>query len=813
MLTREQISVLAPVLDDAVVMRDGVYRLCLMPGYDVPLVNSEGPLKSFADGWHPGLVLTVLHPVLLLEFVHENGRAGFWLLDADGVFIGNDFAALQPHMFEAVCRRGRPMLNWLRAMAIPGIACVQPASVTAFLLVQLDIRRELARTICAVDQTGMLSDAELGPVEDRSQILRDDDVPREPPNDFAITQGGRPIQVGPGWRVERVTTLFAPVIVLELLHEDGSQGVWYVDRQIEMLGNSALQLAGAMRLHLQCLCMPLFDELRERVIMAPALPLTAETGHFLNMAQLSRDDLLSFYFLCAGLNDRLPHRWALTDLPPPPMSYSAPVTGGGKVLIDPDHTRRTCQRFLRDELLRQVGVGTMIWPSPVDGQDIVVVPKTFYIDDLCFAYQLHDERYGLTFYVFGLEGFFRSFALYFPSADLVVGADAAQLQVAHRYTEKAGQLLLRHVTLYGRDLVQSLQQPPAEIVHAFRGLHAIHLGHFLWQDLSGLSYLVDAFPAGDLPRCYVFDTLHHPEIYGPIDEIFPELTGKVVRIAGSFGAHIPQFYRDRQSVIKSAGISVPGQVGRRIIASLRRSVRWQEPIARAAQARAEGAVVVVGLRIGNRTIEDMGGFTDRLVDMLANRLGTVTIVIDGHNSIGDEPGLTYASFGDTLSGGSSFMQRELAIADGLERRYRGTAVTIVNNIDRPVQESVVWCSEADFFVAPWGAALAKYRWVCNTPGLATVGRWNLERRHDLGIYNHPAAMDDPTPMLFNPVEAVTDIAAPDSADADRSNYTLDETMVFAQVRTLVADHVDPRLNPGVAAPNASLGEQPGVQAA
>ncbi|MGI4748822.1 MAG: hypothetical protein ACRYGI_12595 [Janthinobacterium lividum] len=802
MLTREQISVLAPVVHDAVVLRDGIYHLRLMPGFDMPLVNSQGPLKSFAEGWRPGLVLTVLHPVLLLEFLHESGQAAFWLLDTDGMFIGNDFTALPAHLFEAVCRRGRPMLNWLRAMAAPGIACVQPASVTALLLVHLDIRRELAKTICAIDRTTMLSDAELGPVQDRSQLLLAPDARMAPPEHFAITQGGQPIQLGAGWRVDRVTTLFAPVIVLELLHEEGHQGVWYVDRQIEMLGNSALQLSGAMRLHLQCLCMSLFDELRDRVIMAPALTLTPDTSRFLDMAQMSRDDLLSFYFLCAGLNDRPAHNWALTDSPTAPMSYSVPVAGGGKVVIDPDHARRTCLRFLRDELFRQIGTGTMIWPSPVDGQDIVVVPKTFYIDDLCFAYQLHDERHGLTFYVIALEWFFRSFALYFPSADLVVGVDAASLQVARSYTEKAGQLLLRHVTLYGADLVPSLQQPPTEIVHAFRGLHAIHLGHFVWQDLSGLSYMVDAFPAKDLPRCYVFDTRHHPEIYGPIDEIFPELAGKVVRSTGSFSAHIPHFYRNRQSVIKSTGISVPGQVRRRIGASLRRSARWQGPVSRAAQAHAEGAVVVIGLRMGNRTIEDMGGFADRLVSMLANQLGTVTIVIDGHNSMGDEPGSTYTSFGDTPNGSSSFMQRELVIAELLERRYRGTAVSIVNNIDRPVLESVVWCSKADFFVAPWGAALAKYRWVCNTPGLVTSGRWNLEERGDLEIYNHPAAMDDPSPMIFNAAASATDIVKPGATAGDRSNYMLDETMVFAQVRTLIANHVDTRLNPVVVTSNA-----------
>ncbi|MGI4794069.1 MAG: hypothetical protein ACRYG8_08310 [Janthinobacterium lividum] len=788
MLTREQLAMLAPILTDAIIHRDGIYHLRLTLDYEVPIVNGAGPLTQFAEGWVPSLVFTLFQPMLLLEFRHASGRAGYWLLDMSGRFIVNAFSTLPPHLLDIVRMRGRPIVHWLQAMSEPGVPCMQPPSVDAALALHLDTLRDLAQTISTLDKLPMPTDQMLERQPDTEPVA----ARVEPAGDMVIQQLGAPVPLRPGWRVSYVTTLLAPLVILELLHEDGHQGVWYVDRQMNLLANSAIQLTGRHRDHLTSLTAGLFGELRERVIMAPPLPLSPFLQLFLSMARLTRDDLLTFYFTTSGLNERETLTWA-ADVPPvAPLAYAATVTGGGKVLLDPGHCTAACMHFLRSELFRQVESGVMMWPSPVDGQMFEVVPRTFYIDDLCFAYQMYDARHGLTFYLFAMEGFFRGFSIYIPSVDLVVAMNAQHLSVTKRYTAKAGQLLLRHLALY-EETAAAILEPPAEVVHSFRGYHAIHLGHFIWQDLSGISYLVDAFPLEKLPRCYVFDTQHHPEIYGPIDEIFPELAGKVVRLDKTFVSHIPQFYRERISVIKSTGISVPAQVGRRIIAAFRRSERWADPVARAAEAYASGAVVIVGLRIGNRTVDDMGAFTERLVAMLASELGRVTIVIDGHNSVSDEPGGTYASFGDTLSGGSTFMQRELAIAQSLERIYAGSDVTIVNNIDRPVQESVIWCSQANFFVAPWGAALAKYRWVCNTPGLATVGRWNLENRSDLAIYHHPGAMDNPTLMMFNAPEAATDLLKPDDIHIDRSNYYLDEIMVFAQVRDLIERFVPLRL--------------------
>ncbi len=786
MLTRTETAGLSPLLHDAVKSGPDGYRLRLGPGLALPLVKDDAPVRGFVEGWSPGALLTLFHPLLVLEFRHGSGRSGFWLLDGCGRFIGNEIGRLPAPLLDVVRRRAAPVLDWLQATGTPGMPCEPPDAVRALLGLHLDVCREIARAARG---------AEAPPVPDTvlEQVL-----PPKAPDALGwlrgrdIRQDGRVMTLGPGWRIDRVQTRLAPVIVLELLHEDGHAGIWYVDRHANYLGNNAVQLVGADRAALRTACAPLFDQLWNRVILAPVLPPGPDLAWLFGCSASLRGDLLGFHL--AAEPDQVSIAWTLTDTLPPAMRYTVPGADGGRIVLDPDHARATCQHFLRSELFRLVELGTMSWPSPVDGRRIETPGRALYLDDQCFAYQVHDERHDLTFYVFAMAGFFRTFAVYFPAADLLVAQDEGHMAGARPYCERARGRLLQHAAQFGPELVAALQHPDGEVVHAFRGFPAIHLGHFVWQDLSGVSYLVDAFPPEKLPRFYVFECPHHPELYAPIDEIFPELEGKVVRLDGTLNAHIGTFYRERQRVIKSTGISVPAQVGTRIVAALRRAPRWAEVAARAASAAASGPVVLVGLRIGNRTVDDMQGFALALIRMLADAVGPLTVVIDGHNSAGDAPGATYASFGDNFSGGTTFLQREVEITAFLARAFAGSAVTLVDNIGRPIPESVLWCSWADFFVAPWGAALAKYRWVCNTPGLTTIGRWNLEHRHDLSIYHHPGAMENPTPLLFNAPEAVEDLAGTEAgADVqDRSNYRLDQALVFAQVRGLIEAHVRPR---------------------
>lgn len=780
MLTREQQAVLAPVLRDPVVNRNGMVHLRLSADLELPLSNMGVPVRSFIDGWTPNLVLTVFAPLLVLEFSHQGGHGGFWLIDGEGRFLGHDLRALPSAVIETVRRRALPALGWLVAMQRPGLDCVPPTVAAALAQTHPDVRRAIARAVLEPGDPRLAADRL--PAVPSSALSSPAAVPPDPGQ---VLKRGAP-ELGPGWRIACVQTRLAPVIVLELQHEDGDEGIWYSDRDGTYLGNAADQLPHSLRLHLSAYCAAVFEDLWERLLVAPALAATPDLAAFLSFFLGTRRELVQFHVAWGDAMQRNALGWALTDPLPPAMSYTVP-TPAGRVILEAGHVLAACDQMLRGELFRQVETGLMSWPSPVDGRRIEAPGRPLYINDDMFAYKIHDERHDLTFYAVAQANFFRTFGLYFPSADLVAARDHGALAAITGSYPRFRETLLRHAVQFGPDLVHALLHEPGEVVHAFRGYPAIHVGHFVWQDLSGVSCLVEACKPERLPRFYVFDAVHHPEMYGPIDEIFPELAGKVVRLDHAFGQHVSQFYRERQVVIKSTGISVPAQVGIRIVAALRRSARWSVPVAEAADARARGPVILVGLRIGNRTVADMRGFAIRLVQMLADSLDRVTVVIDGHNSQSDTPGTTYASFGDTRAGGSTFLQRETEIADEIARRFESETVRVVSLIGRPVAESVIWCSQADFFVAPWGAALAKYRWVCNRPGLVTAGRWNLEHRHDLSIYDHPAAMEDPTPMLLNAVEAVEDVDHPEAPD--RANYRLDEAMVFLQVRGLIASHV------------------------
>ncbi len=794
MLTRERLAGLPLVLHDAVRLDGGAWVVALEPDAALPLTNGGEPVRSFVEGWRPIRVLTLFRPLLLLEFRHEDGRHAHWLLDGAGRFLGNGFAALAPPLLDAVRRRAAPALAWLAAMPGAALACAPPQPVLALA----ELGPETQDAIQAVAGAAAGEGPPLSRPALQAALTAAMAAARLPaPDPAAPIRLPMPLLLG--WRFVRTVTACAPVLIVELLHEDGREAVWYLDQQLRYVGNAAVQLGGAPMLHLRRLCETLFETLADRVIMAPTLPAGPELDWFLGCARATRTDLLEFHLGGSPLRPPPAHAWLLTDPPPPPPLCHAAPTPRGRVVLEPEHARAACAAPLRDELFRLLRTGRMRWTSPVDGRRFEAEARPLYIDNLCFAYRAHDPLHDLTWYVIASAAHFRTFALFFPSANLVVAESQAALDEVRFYAPDAGAMLLRHAARFGPTLLPALLAPPGEVVHAFRGCDAILLGHFVWQDLSGICAMIDAVPPERLPRCLVFETGLEPEIYGPLDEIFPELEGRVERIPASFNDSIDRLYRERLTVIKSTAIRVPAAVGTRIVAALRRAPRWAAVIRAARAARTAGPLLLVGLRAGNRTIDGQEGFVERLIALLAAELGSLTVVLDGQNGTG-RSGVSYASFGDTQDaaegGQSAFLRQEAAIAGRLARRYAGGPVRIVSLIGRPVQESVIWCGECDLFVAPWGAALAKYRWVCNRPGLATIGRWNLERRNDLHIYHDPRVMDAPTPMLLNEADATVDVEEPVPGDRERANYRLDEDQVFAQIRGLLALHVPPSRRTG-----------------
>ena len=765
------------------------------------------PVRSFAPGWHAGALSRLLSPLLLLEFHAQTGESGLWLIDDAFEHLRPDLDGLSPEQLRMLSGTIGPVLDWLRAGRLGD---GQPEPVSAFLSLQPGLRHILER-LCLGSPDA--SNPGRRPLE---QTLIDT-PPAAPPKDHTLPvheQDGRfligatglvvlqddgPAVLHPGWRPLRVCTLAFPVLILELQHESGAAAVWYLDHRGEFIGHQATILHSAARDQLARVIRPLFDQLWRSLLLNPDEDVDARLIRFLALHEVIKLDLLGL-MLESRTEAGIPHPtqvWTLTEPLPRNLGYVVP-TGTGPVALDPEHLRAACLQPLQESFIELLMQGETSWPSPVDGKPIRTFLRPLYYDNLCFAYQLHDARHDLTFHIVALEWHFRTFGIYFPSIDLLVAADDASATRTRHYCLDFIAMMQRHLLVYGQSIaignarIKAYDPAPAgPLVQAFRGEPTLHIGHYLWQDLTGLDALVARVPIEKLPHCLVFDSHLAAEMYGPIDRIHPELEGRVIRRASPFEHSIRTFYETGTRVMKITGMVVTRSVGAHVMAAIDTDPRWEAERAEVAAITSDTPVVLFGLRVGNRTLEDQAGVFGRLVADLVEEYAPMrpVIVLDGHNQSAE--GATYRSVADDRPGATPFIDSERAIAATLADTCASLGVRLVDTIGRPVPVSLIWCRRAGFFVAPWGAALAKYRWICNTPGVVMTGHWNLVQRGDLDLYHNPAVLEAPSEQVFLPADHVQDIVVPGEAP-DRANFQADEFVLFSLVRRFARDYTPTR---------------------
>jgi hypothetical protein len=200
---------------------------------------------------------------------------------------------------------------------------------------------------------------------------------------------------------------------------------------------------------------------------------------------------------------------------------------------------------------------------------------------------------------------------------------------------------------------------------------------------------------------------------------------------------------------------------------------------------------LLGLRVENRTLIDLTTFCSRLLAALYKMTGEVAVVIDGHNTVKHGDSRTYPS-DHQQSAARPPVEVEQEIVEVLRKECIGRPIHIISTIAQPLGVSVFWCQRSNFFVTMWGAGLAKYRWICNKPGLVVTSRWNLIHRSDLRIYDAPESLEGGSAMEFLPTEHVSDDPAaplllPETQFPPQSisNFEVNEYAVFERVRELL----------------------------
>ena len=773
--------------------RQGSLHLSVPGRSPIALVNDQGPIRTFNPGWQATGLFTLLDPLWVLVLQHEQDGLAWWYVASDGSMARppRDHPAADR---ELLGRRLRQVAFWLEATADAAIGLPVPAAVLATLDLPEPIRREL----------DVLLDRPLPPDTTR---LRERLSTEAPPLAVEPIAGTRSYRVGhpgamvpmvagdalaelqPGWEVSSLQAPFAPMLTVNLRHADGAEAAWFIDLDGRLLSHHIGLLAPALARHLVSVVTPLFEAMWHGVVLGEAaMAEIAGDGpvHGLIGDMPFRDlaELLPIYLDREGASP-LTRIWSLDEPPPPGLGYVVPTACGPRVFEQAAITK-TVAHALHGEMEQLLRSGRMTWPSPLDGTPVESDGFALLLEHDCFAYRFRQHAVGLVFHVVCTGTHFYNYAVYFPTADLLVAPSRGLAEECRPFAAQARANLLRHLIVHRDQLAEGSRIPRDPVVQQFFGDCRVHIGHYVWQDLAGLTFLCRALadlPATRLPQLQIFDCAHAQSFFGPEERIFPRLAGRVVRHDGPFRDHVGTFYRRNQRVIKYTAISVPADL-RGLVQVAVADTPELEPVRRTADAARDGsgALVLIGIRTGNRTMEDMGAFAAALIEELARRFPGCTIVLDGMNDAADRG---MAVWPQTEPG--SILDQEFAIARDLETRAAGLGVRLVSTINRSALHSVAWCARADCFIAPLGAALAKYRWLCNTPGLVLTSRWNLQHRTDLHIYDAPAALEGSSEMLFNSPEAVRDVTAEaDAGSVDgRGNFVVKRAPVFEQFVELV----------------------------
>ncbi|WP_428374592.1 hypothetical protein [Lichenicoccus sp.] len=598
-----------------------------------------------------------------------------------------------------------------------------------------------------------------------------------------ILLAGEPVAAfEPGWSPRRANLAFGPTLFLDLRHADGRQATWLLDAQYEHRGSSLAQLSGDAVAAIAQGVRPVAHAVCRSILCTtqPTRPEALDRLRGLNAGMIE------------ALLDLAVEDTEIVEIAP-----SGPASEGIAIRL-PDGRCLLLQAIsqalsgnVQDAFIDAMSSGAIACVSPVDGR-ILQSRDSLVIGEHRNAYRFFDERHDLVFYL-GTTRYHHAWSdLFIPSANLAVTQHAGDGAMLRRLLRK----FVGHAVHEADALLAYLESPSRTFAAAFRGVGNLHMGHQLWNELTGLDRLVARVPPEHLPVVIVPDADQGSEVFAPIDRIFPELSGHVDRTLAGPRTLADFVYRSGTCMVRALDDHVSLALAARIraAAAVDGPTAWDLSLA-ARLAQEHIPVILLGVRVENRTAVDLEALLGDIIAHLHDRLGRVAIVLDGHNArIGHDPVSSFDSFGQQ-PGHEHPVFVELRLAQALRRRYPGPEVLLVNLFGSAMPRSLFWAGRCAFFVGFWGAGLAKYRWVCNRPGLVLSNGWNLRHRQDLGIYDQPRYQEGGTDLRFIDAGCITDDAAalvlfaPIDPVPSYSNFHVAREPLMRELDAMLADHV------------------------
>lgn len=593
--------------------------------------------------------------------------------------------------------------------------------------------------------------------------------------------GGGALPLIQGWLPKRVH-LFNdwPIRVLELENDTGQEAVWFLNTDFVYLTNDFEKLPQEIR---KCVQTSVGQSLtmmwREFAVSStPAVP--PEAKWLNDLGRAARKALVSEFN-----EDRFPgcKTVVLSEQP------SAAPDDSIWTFLDLTKTTSLLETDLLAAYVAAINTGLLQLPSPVDGRALYT-DVAYILTSGVVAHRFCDTRYGQTFYV--VAGLWRGeiMALYLPTLGRCIYRNNRTLGHSKGFLgAEVHSAIARHIFDYSHLLGNYFGHRRRSPIVKY---HQDHLGHHLWNELSGVEHIVNNVSESKLPKVFICGAAHS-EMYGPVDKIFPELSGRVTRLDTNMRKFAELCYREGHHVLLACSQYVSRSLAQRIVALPEANDELRMSKERYESLRAQGfRIVMFGLRVENRTVVNIGEFVQYVVALIAQELGKVAIVIDGHNSMSGDTSRSCSSYAERTAVKPP-MEVENEVVDQLRERFKGEkSIAVLSTIGAPISESIFWCNRSVFFITPWGAGLAKYRWVCNQRGLVLTSPHFLREAGEetIHLYDSPMFMEHPTPLEFVSPTDVQD--EPDSAllvdtgTQGRRNFSVHRAAFARRVKALIS---------------------------
>ena len=387
---------------------------------------------------------------------------------------------------------------------------------------------------------------------------------------------------------------------------------------------------------------------------------------------------------------------------------------------------------IQDELIRNKSFAII---SPTSHRKISS-KKLIVINDFLFAYSFEeDKKLGFLFFEkHSTEPVF----YYMPLEQKIYRIGGYNKELI----DKEILLFFRHIIEYAEDLKVYLHKKSEKVVGWVRNAH---IGHHIWNDLSALERL---YGSGSIIKMDELIILNHlkTEIYGEIDQIFSESNLKVNRDLNSHIQLAKYIYENNFLGIKLGDRYISLSLIKRIRGLYSAKISNMKIRDKYRFLDKASLKVLIGLRFENRTwTNQVEGIKEIIRYLKTNYKGHITIIIDGHNV--SEDNLIMKSHMEKEH--DSIMDMELDAFKKIEESIEDLDnIELVSAIGLTIFENLYLVDNSDFFIAPWGAGLVKYKWFANLNGIIFTSKYNLKNKPDLKIYEDKKIREGATRCLY-----------------------------------------------------------------